>query len=908
MSQAQQGKATSVFTNDNNLSYTCNGCGKSSQHRYLYERHVKRCVALATGETYDSSVPRGRIPQLVHRNYRCKQCNFTTTKSKLFLAHRRAVHGDIIKIYPCDICEYASKYKSKLLRHRNLKHKGAGDYSEENAGYMSEDTAEDLLLNASNHVHIAIGSNGNNGAQNSSTLTIAFNNTIGDRVFSGNSFASNKVGNIQVKEEPKVFQENSSQDEESQEEGTQQQLEYKSVVDYNTSHEESLMQEEGTADNAFNYISEATSSSGRPLSQCTLCNYSNPHKWKVANHVRSFHMKKKLFKCSECDFVTGRKIEFCVHKAKTHAKSKVYSCIECSYCTISRTNYERHVNNHVGGGPIKCTYCSYSSTGEAAVIRHMQEYHPKQQMTPSALKKPQLRPAASAPPQNVFTADRSKTYSSPDSSVTNYTNLAYRPNKPVDEMNMQAQKLTPAKGIGSDILSFAKKAAASRTGNEVDCPVCGITFRTEARLKIHMVSHSDEASHHCPLCSLKYKRTSDLNRHMKKKHDAKLRDFFYMGVQEQPLNLSVRSEIIPSNQFSQMQPSASEDQPLDLSTKPKPQVIQVPNVTNKPYRGPYSPEELKCTLCSYIAKWPSDLKRHALVHSMEKRYKCEQCQRRYKYQFDLNMHVRRSHHMTTSRPRVSNVIPNEASLPLTGGMSLPTQVSPASTLNVSPDTLSLSRIRSSSPPPQNSSTPLDQQEGSSSPLACLRPLLPTPSPPLPPVQVNVPMEVVFAPSSIHDMENTLPPSMQRVVDLVETSTAVAVQEKPKPPVEQRLPPSRQEKSSNPSVEKQLQLAKKGNSQKPESTAIMLKKGPPRPAEQAISGVEHKPPRILKMKAMKPQRLSSLTLARKFKCKYCPYLGLYQSEVSKFFYSIFLIYKGDAKLQNANNTIHSLLKH
>ena len=668
-----------------------------------------------------------------------------------------------------------------------------------------------------------------------------------------------------MKEEPKFYHEHSSQDEDSQEEEGQPHQDYKEGDIY---REEGLLVQEREgppADNAFNFITESGSSGGRPLSQCALCNYSNPHKWKVANHVRSFHMKKKLFKCSECDFVTGRKIEFCVHKAKTHATSKVYSCIECSYCTISRTNYERHINNHVGGGPIKCTYCSYSSTGEAAVIRHMQEYHPKQQMTPSTLKKPPQAKAALVPLQSVFVADRNRPVPSQDLSSSDY--------KPAVEMEIKVQKFTPTKKIGSDILSFAKKVAG-KTGNEVDCPVCGITFKTETRLRIHLVSHSDEASHHCPLCSLKYKRTSDLNRHMKKKHDAKLRDFFYMGMQEQPLNLSVRTEAVPSRRCSQITCTTyEEDQPLDLSMKPKPQVIQVPSVASKPYRGPYSPEELKCSLCSYLAKWPSDLKRHALVHSMEKRYKCEQCQRRYKYQFDLNMHMRRSHHMPTGRPRVSDVLPNKASPSLSVGMSLPTQVplspEPVPTSSVSSDSQSPPRMKSASVPAQYA-TPPDQQEDSN-PLTSLRPLLPTPSPPPLPIQVNVPMEVVFAPSSVHDMENTLPPSMQRVAEPIETNSTT-LENQPRPPVEQRLPPSNHEKSGDPS--------KSHKEERVKLSSIAVEEAP-LAAEQAIRGIAHKPPRVMKMKAMKPQRLSSLTAARKFKCKYCPYLGLYQSEVSVF---------------------------
>ena len=54
----------------------------------------------------------------------------------------------------------------------------------------------------------------------------------------------------------------------------------------------------------------------------------------------------------------------------------------------------------------------------------------------------------------------------------------------------------------------------------------------------------------------------------------------------------------------------------------------------------------KCSYCSYIAKWPSDLRRHLRVHSMVKRFKCSLCWKKYKYLGDLNVHMRRDHEVT----------------------------------------------------------------------------------------------------------------------------------------------------------------------------------------------------------------------------------------------------------------------
>ncbi|GFO47364.1 Zinc finger protein 64 [Plakobranchus ocellatus] len=56
-------------------------------------------------------------------------------------------------------------------------------------------------------------------------------------------------------------------------------------------------------------------------------------------------------------------------------------------------------------------------------------------------------------------------------------------------------------------------------------------------------------------------------------------------------------------------------------------------------------ESLKCPRCSYMAKWPSDLRRHMQVHTVLKRFKCSICPNKYKYLGDLNVHVRRDHNM-----------------------------------------------------------------------------------------------------------------------------------------------------------------------------------------------------------------------------------------------------------------------
>lgn len=60
----------------------------------------------------------------MNRNYFCSECNLSTQNPRLYLQHRRDLHGDSISIHECDLCIYATKHSTKLLRHRRTVHRG----------------------------------------------------------------------------------------------------------------------------------------------------------------------------------------------------------------------------------------------------------------------------------------------------------------------------------------------------------------------------------------------------------------------------------------------------------------------------------------------------------------------------------------------------------------------------------------------------------------------------------------------------------------------------------------------------------------------------------------------------------------------------------------------------------------
>ncbi|KAK2152521.1 hypothetical protein LSH36_326g04078 [Paralvinella palmiformis] len=562
--------------------HTCRTCGYMTRHRAMFERHTKRCSHEMASNSQTSSPSHPLPSPPVCRNYRCEKCGFATSKSKLYLHHRREIHGENFSIYPCDQCEYASRHKSKVIRHRSLVHKDVPsdpEFPKELDSSHNNEALQEILL------------------QDDGSGEYKIDYESDDDFY----MQPDENQNTPVKKKPRLM----TSDEKNKEDNVSENGTSGTSTEGTESPSGTTFIPDPTED-AYKYILSKSDDVGSPVYVCSLCTYSNSHKWKVATHVRNVHMRKTLFKCPYCEFVTERKIEWCVHKT-AHTEKVVHSCRECSYRTTMKRNFERHLAHHVMEGPFKCTLCSYSSTGEAAVQRHMAEYHPS--------------PDKQLAIDSIHTSNGTTSKSlSPGPLVIDETSEAEPP-----------QTDAPVK-LSDKVMSPAS------SGHEVQCKLCSVWFKNETRLRIHMVSHSDEAPHICSICKLRYKRPADLNRHMKRKHGTKTEDLSSDIEQEQPLDLCVKK----SDDESEVDP----DKPLDLSCKSSSSSPSPSHV--------YRTSEIKCSYCSYMAKWPSDLRRHMLVHSIEKRFHCHVCNKKYKYQFDLNMHMRKSHRLQAGRTRVSS--------------------------------------------------------------------------------------------------------------------------------------------------------------------------------------------------------------------------------------------------------------
>ncbi|XP_030755112.1 zinc finger protein 664-like [Sitophilus oryzae] len=117
------------------------------------------------------------------------------------------------------------------------------------------------------------------------------------------------------------------------------------------------------------------------------------------------------------------------------------------------------------------------------------------------------------------------------------------------------------------------------------CHLCEKRFVEKIDMQTHLLSHSDERLFQCHLCTKEYKKKETLRRHLKAEHDT-------------------------GN-----------------------------------YRIKQPEKKICCPMCPKVFAFNNKLQRHILTHTGEKPVKCEFCEKRFRDNYDRNVHLRKGHNM-----------------------------------------------------------------------------------------------------------------------------------------------------------------------------------------------------------------------------------------------------------------------
>ncbi|KAK0048850.1 zinc finger protein 841 [Biomphalaria pfeifferi] len=393
------------------------------------------------------------------------------------------------------------------------------------------------------------------------------------------------------------------------------------------------IKEEPSSDNECDFLSSETSESQSFL--CKLCKFVSQSSRLLDEHLKT-HVE-----AYDCDSISPSKVkpnehsrklsmdvtsihnfrcEFCNYNSKTegdlkqhllvHLNSQQFSCPQCSYICTKQSELDEHKLTHINGKPFSCVYCKYMCGSQKLLDNHMKEHlNEKVHLCPHC-----------------------------DYQFPNRTLLKKHLQQNHVNKRPYACDLCPFTcWLNSDL----KKHQWIHNGiKPYHCDQCDYRCRRGNRLREHMMIHKNAKPFICSICSHPCRTSHHLKKHMQLHNDPS------PGHQ----NIQATSNEQTSNEVDEIsdnlpvffEESESSTEPAPISKTMdvlKKNGFPVEQYQRKRYlRGP---KQFTCTVCPYVSKKLSHLKRHMYCHTTERPFKCGHCEYTSKTEENLRRHMKR---------------------------------------------------------------------------------------------------------------------------------------------------------------------------------------------------------------------------------------------------------------------------
>lgn len=299
-------------------------------------------------ESANKSDSDANLPQCkIKRNYSCNNCSFFTQNPRKFLVHLRDTHGEKIVINECKFCLYASRHYQKLVRHMKMVH-GSTEGINEPGHFRRREKRRRMSADARQKNPMP--------AFPTSTKTVNELSAINQMLQLQNQL------HLQL----------------------QAQLQY----------QESLPQDMPSDDEMANLdLTMNLSPNGTKVFKCIICEFSTVEEPQLVQHEKDEHSDTRFYRCEKCSYVTHIKARFSKH-VKYHSMPMI-KCMLCDFRTpvseaTSRDrkslnfmclflqykwNLDRHMKNHGGNGPFKCSVCNFTADIKQSLTVHEMNHH-----------------------------------------------------------------------------------------------------------------------------------------------------------------------------------------------------------------------------------------------------------------------------------------------------------------------------------------------------------------------------------------------------------------------------------------------------------------------------------------------------------------------------------------------------
>ncbi|ELT93745.1 hypothetical protein CAPTEDRAFT_227359 [Capitella teleta] len=638
----------------------CSDCSFSTRNRVLFDRHSKHCKKNSTNEE-GSKLPAPRVS----RNYFCERCGLASNQSRQFLLHLKTTHNERFQIYVCNTCEYASKHKNKVFRHRRQVHKhplpiddiaslddngGILTPLKEHLYHTADDDSEILFkLNEEEKSEAKKGKkqdvNGIAWKQGPGGVQLALCRTCG---FS-NSVRWKVAQHIKVKHQ-------------------QRQIYKCSQCSFKT-------------DKKVEWCLHKTKHNQRQLLECGECGYKTGVRRNMQRHRSRHDTLYAPYKCPLCSYASTSEIVIMRHKAQYHkdgdqekprrpqtARKSIpvkrprpsdggdVTCEECGASFSCGAELHRHtMMSHT----VACPVCHIKFRRSKELYEHIEDRHGSDQQNQAldfSLKKEQETSEEEGPLDLSATADypcpycdyTAKTADEMQShlcehKICMYCGLNYSTQEELDD-HLENYHRVSTKHHGLDVGSVV-------TQTEHKCQSCGHTANSKSELQRHVASHGRDKSYHCMCCEYTSQWKGDMRKHLQRKHLDEVEQFGDLKemVEQtyQPANsndsamASLTAFVDEVEENNNISPAKTmESCYLGGSWELSP--VKGGGEEGGQEREDESRVRVKCPVCSGDYH-PAALKQHMQKHSNLRRYQCVTCGRRSNWVYDIRKHIKEAH-------------------------------------------------------------------------------------------------------------------------------------------------------------------------------------------------------------------------------------------------------------------------
>ena len=228
------------------------------------------------------------------------------------------------------------------------------------------------------------------------------------------------------------------------------------------------------------------------IHECPHCHKVLSSKRNLQRHIDTVHLRLKPFKCDDCGKSFSRKDNLDQHISAVHLKLKPFTCDVCDESFAEKRTLDSHkAAKHAENLKlVKCPDCDEKFKHSKELDTHIRKFHIV----------------------TDYRCHKCNMYCSTRWNLDQHIKVCF------NIRNYKCSECGAAFVEKKTLDDHMKYKHSDERNYFCDVEGCGEAFKTEANLRGHMKSHSDEKQHQCPYCEKAYKINRDLQTHVYNKH------------------------------------------------------------------------------------------------------------------------------------------------------------------------------------------------------------------------------------------------------------------------------------------------------------------------------------------------------------------------------------------------------